>query len=349
MIKKLKKKVVVAMSGGVDSSLAAALLKEEGYDVIGITIHHYEGNENLESVEQAAQNLKIPWHVLDFTKEFKNIVIDHFCQEYLTGRTPNPCVVCNLKIKFGLLLEKVKSLSADYLATGHYAINEYDRKSKIFLLSRGTDENKDQSYFLYRLNQNILPYVLFPLGKLKKSRTRELAKKYGLENYKKEESQEICFIRDDNYRKFLTQHIKDAVKPGKFIDKEGKILGEHQGIPFYTIGQRKGLGVSLNRRMYVIEINSQQNTITLGDDKDLYKDRLLVKDLNFISGDKLSKPVKAEVKIRYNSKKSSAIIFPYGEDGVLIKFEKPQRAITPGQSAVFYQGDIVVGGGIIEQ
>jgi len=348
MIKNLKKKVVVAMSGGVDSSLAVALLKEKGYDVIGITIHHYEGNENLESVEQVAQNLKIPWHVLDFTKEFKNIVIDYFCQEYLTGQTPNPCVVCNLKIKFGLLLEKVKSLGTDYLATGHYAINEYDRKSKKYLLKRGIDEKKDQSYFLYRLNQEILPYVLFPLGKLKKSKTRELAKKYGLKNYKKEESQEICFIRDDNYRKFLTQYIKDTVQPGKFINKEGKILGEHQGIPFYTIGQRKGLRVSLNKRMYVIEINPQQNTITLGDDKDLYKDKLLVKDLNIISGDKLSRSVKIEVKIRYNSKKSPAIISPYGEDRVLINFEKPQRAITPGQSAVFYQGDIVVGGGIIE-
>ena len=348
MMKNLKKKVVVAMSGGVDSSLAAALLKEEGYNVLGVTIHHYEGNENLESVEQVAQKLKIPWHVLDFTKEFKNIVIDYFCQEYLTGRTPNPCVVCNLKIKFGLLLEKAKSLGADYLATGHYAIKKYDQKSKKYLLKRGVDENKDQSYFLYRLNQEILPCVLFPLGKFKKSQTREVAKKYGLKNYKKEESQEICFIQDDNYRKFLTQHIKDTIKPGKFIDKEGKILGEHQGIPFYTIGQRKRLGVSLNKRRYVTEINPQQNVITLSDDKDLYRDKLLVKDLNFISGDKLSKSIKAEVKIRYNSKKSSAMISPCHEDKVLINFEKPQRAITPGQSAVFYQGDVVIGGGIIQ-
>jgi len=349
MIKNLKKKVVVAMSGGVDSSLVAALLKEKNYDVIGITIHHYEGNESLESAEQAAQNLEIPWHVLDFTKEFKNIVIDCFCNEYLAGRTPNPCVVCNLKIKFGLLLEKAKSLGADYLATGHYAINEYDQESKKYLLKRGTDENKDQSYFLYRLNQEILPCVLFPLGKFKKSQTRELAKKYGLKNYKKEESQEICFIRDDNYRKFLSQHIQDTIKPGKFIDKEGKILGEHQGISFYTIGQRKGLGVSLNKRRYVIEINPRQNTITLGDDKDLYKDKLSAKDLNFISGNTLSDSIKAEVKIRYNSKKSPAIISPCGEGRVLINFEKPQRAITPGQSAVFYQGDVVMGGGIIEQ
>jgi len=348
MFKKLKKKVVVAMSGGVDSSLAAALLKEKDYEVIGITIHHYEGNENLESAEQAAQNLKIPWQALNFTKEFKNIVIDYFCQEYLIGRTPNPCVVCNLKIKFGLLLEKAKSLGADFLATGHYAINEYNQRSKKFLLKRGIDENKDQSYFLYRLNQEILPCVLFPLGKFKKSHTRELAKKYGLKNCKKAESQEICFIQGDNYRKFLTQHIKDTIKPGKFIDKVGNILGEHQGIPFYTIGQRKGLGVSLNKRRYVIEINPPQNVITLGDDKDLYRDKLLVKDLNFISGDKLSDSTKAEVKIRYNSKKSPAIISAYGEDMVLINFEESQRAITPGQSAVFYQGDLVVGGGIIE-
>jgi len=347
MIKNLKKKVVVAMSGGVDSSLAVALLKEEGYDVLGITIHHYDGNESLESAEQAAQNLKIPWHVLDFTEEFKTIVIDYFCNEYLAGRTPNPCVICNLKIKFGLLLEKAKSLGADYLATGHYAINEYDHMSKKFILKRGVDESKDQSYFLYRLNQDVLPYILFPLGKFKKNQTRELAKKYGLKNYKKAESQEICFVQDNNYRKFLTQHIKNTIKPGKFKDKKGNILGEHQGIPFYTIGQRKGLGVSLNKRMYVTEINSHKNVIILSDNKDLYKDKLLVKDLSFISGNKLSNSIKTEVKIRYNSKKSLANISPYNEDKILIDFENPQRAVTPGQSAVFYQGDVVVGGGII--
>ena len=348
MIKNIKKKVIVAMSGGVDSSLAAALLKKEGYDVLGITIHHYDGIESLKSAEQTALDLKIPWHVLDFTKEFKTIVIQNFCNEYSAGRTPNPCVICNLKIKFGLLLEKAKSLGADYLATGHYAINEYDQKSKKFLLKRGVDESKDQSYFLYRLNQDVLPYILFPLGKFKKSQTREFAKKYGLKNYKKEESQEICFIQDDNYRKFLIQNISETINPGKFKDKEGKTLGEHQGIPFYTIGQRKGLGVSLNKRMYVTEINSHKNVIILSDDKDLYKDKLLVKDLNFVSGDKLSNSIRAEVKIRYNSKKSPANISPYHEDEVLINFEKRQRAITPGQSAVFYQGDVVIGGGIIE-
>ena len=348
MSKNLRKKVVVAMSGGVDSSLTAALLKEEGYEVLGITMRHYDGDENLEVAHQVAQKLGISWHILDFTKEFKRLVIDYFCKEYLAGRTPNPCVICNLKIKFGLLLEKAKSLGADYLATGHYAINEYDQKSKRFLLKRGVDVSKDQSYFLYRLNQDILSYVLFPLGRFKKSQSREVAKKFGIKNYKKEESQEICFIPNDNYKKFLTQHISETIKSGKFEDKEGNILGEHQGIPFYTIGQRKGLGVSLNKRMYVIEINPQQNVITLGDDKDLYKDKLLVKDLSFISGDKLSDSIKVEVKIRYNSKKVPAIISPYGNDKILINFEKPQRAITPGQSAVFYQVDVVIGGGIIE-
>ncbi|PIY33924.1 MAG: tRNA 2-thiouridine(34) synthase MnmA, partial [Candidatus Infernicultor aquiphilus] len=185
-------RVVVAMSGGVDSSLAAALLKEEGYEVLGATMRLYDGDdgdENLEAAGRVAQKLEIPWYVLDFIKEFKKLVINYFCQEYLVGRTPNPCVICNLKIKFGLLLEKAKSLGADYIATGHYAINEYDQKSKRFLLKRGIDENKDQSYFLYRLNQDILPYVLFPLGRFKKSQSRELAKNFGLENYEKKESQ----------------------------------------------------------------------------------------------------------------------------------------------------------------
>jgi len=345
-------RVVVAMSGGVDSSLAAALLKEEGYEVLGATMRLYDGDdgdENLEAAGRVAQKLEIPWYVLDFIKEFKKLVINYFCQEYLVGRTPNPCVICNLKIKFGLLLEKAKSLGADYIATGHYAINEYDQKSKRFLLKRGIDENKDQSYFLYRLNQDILPYVLFPLGRFKKSQSRELAKNFGLENYEKKESQEICFIREGDYRRFLRQNVSENIKPGKFIDKLGNILGAHQGIPFYTIGQRKGLGISSNARKYVIKIDRKENTVILSEEEDLYQDQLIIKDLNFISGDKLSDSIKVEVKIRYNSKKSPATISSYQDNKILINFEKPQRAITPGQSAVFYQGDIVLGGGIIDQ
>ena len=349
MLKNLKKKVVVAMSGGIDSSIAAALLIEEGYEVLGVTMRLYEGDENFEAAQQVAQQLDIPWHILDFRMEFNRLVIDYFCQEYLAGRTPNPCVICNLKIKFGLLLEKAKSLGADYIATGHYAFNEYDKKSDRFLLKRGVDESKDQSYFLYRLNQDILPYVLFPLGRFKKSQSRELAKKFGLRNYKKEESQEICFIREGDYRKFLRQNVSESIKQGKFVDKLGNILGAHQGIPFYTIGQRKGLGISSNTRKYVIKIDPQENTVILSEEEDLYQDKLIIKDLNFISGDKLSDYIKVEVKIRYNSKKAPAIVSPYQDDEILINFKKPQRAITPGQSAVFYQGDIVIGGGIIEK
>jgi len=349
MLKNLKKKVVVAMSGGIDSSIAAALLIEEGYEVLGVTMRLYEGDENFEAAQQVAQQLDIPWHILDFRMEFNRLVIDYFCQEYLAGRTPNPCVICNLKIKFGLLLEKAKSLGADYIATGHYAFNEYDKKSDRFLLKRGLDESKDQSYFLYRLNQDILPYVLFPLGRFKKSQSRELAKKFGLRNYKKEESQEICFIREGDYRKFLRQNVSESIKQGKFVDKLGNILGAHQGIPFYTIGQRKGLGISSNTRKYVIKIDPQENTLILSEEEDLYQDKLIIKDLNFISGDKLSDYIKVEVKIRYNSKKAPAIVSPYQDDEILINFKKPQRAITPGQSAVFYQGDIVIGGGIIEK
>lgn len=349
MIKNLKKKVVVAMSGGIDSSIAAALLIEEGYEVLGVTMRLYEGDENFEAAQQVAQQLDIPWHILDFRMEFNRLVIDYFCQEYLAGRTPNPCIICNLKIKFGLLLEKAKSLGADYIATGHYAIIEYDREINRFQLKRGVDENKDQSYFLYRLNQDILPYVLFPLGRFKKSQSRELAKKFGLRNYKEEESQEICFIREGDYRKFLRQNVLESIKQGKFVDKLGNILGAHQGIPFYTIGQRKGLGISSNTRKYVIKIAPRENTVILSEEEDLYQDKLIIKDLNFISGDKLSDSIKVEVKIRYNSKKAPAIVSPYQDDEIVINLKKPQRAITPGQSAVFYQGDIVIGGGIIEK
>jgi len=349
MVKKFSKKVAVAMSGGIDSSLAAALLKEKGYEVIGITMHHHNNSESLETAYQVAKKLEIPWYMIEITNEFKELIINYFCREYLSGRTPNPCVLCNQKIKFGLLLERAKSLGADYIATGHYAINEYDKKSARFLLKMGTDENKDQSYFLYRLNQNVLPFILFPLGEFKKSQTREVAKNFGLKNDKKEESQEVCFIQEGDYRKFLKMNISLNIKPGNFVDKSGNILGVHQGIPFYTIGQRKGLGVSSNKRKYVIKINLTKNIILLGEEEDLYNNRLIARNLNFIANSEFLNSLKVEVKIRYNSKKSPAVISSYGKNKMIINFETPQRAITTGQSAVFYQGDVVLGGGIIEE
>ena len=349
MVKKFSKKVAVAMSGGIDSSLAAALLKEKGYEVIGITMHHHNNSESLETAYQVAKKLEIPWYMIEITNEFKELIINYFCREYLSGRTPNPCVLCNQKIKFGLLLERAKSLGADYIATGHYAINDHDKKSARFLLKMGTDENKDQSYFLYRLNQNVLPFILFPLGEFKKSQTREVAKNFGLKNDKKEESQEVCFIQEGDYRKFLKMNISLNIKPGNFVDKSGNILGVHQGIPFYTIGQRKGLGVSSNKRKYVIKINLTKNTILLGEEEDLYNNRLIARNLNFIANSEFLNSLKVEVKIRYNSKKSPAVISSYGKNKMIINFETPQRAITTGQSAVFYQGDVVLGGGIIEE
>lgn len=348
------KRVIVALSGGIDSAVATILLKEEGYTLGAITFYSNQlGNkENLRIAEKIAQDLQIPWQPLDLTKEFQEMVVEYFCQEYLSGRTPNPCVICNWKIKFGLLLEKIKFWEADYLATGHYVGKEYLVENKEFILKKGLDKNKDQSYFLYRLNQTVLSKVLFPLGKLTKDQVRLIAKRYKLKNQYRKESQEICFISDKNYQEFLIQYIKKKIKRGKFIDREGKLLGEHRGIPFYTIGQRRGLGISADSRKYVLKIDDQKNVIILGGEKDLYQNKMLVSELNFISGMVPPQPLKVEVKIRYNSQGSPAMIYPYNQDRqkrILVVFDQPQRAITPGQSAVFYQKDIVLGGGIIEK
>ncbi|GAB4113049.1 MAG: tRNA 2-thiouridine(34) synthase MnmA [Candidatus Caldatribacteriota bacterium] len=348
------KRVIVALSGGIDSTVATILLKEKGYTVGGITFFSNQlGNrDNLRIAEKIAQDLQIPWQPLDLTQEFQEIVVEYFCQAYLSGRTPNPCVICNWKIKFGLLLEKIKSWGADYLATGHYVNKEYLAKNKEFILKKGLDKNKDQSYFLYRLNQSVLSKVLFPLGKLTKDQVRLIAKRFNLINQYRKESQEICFISDDNYKEFLVQYIKKKIKRGKFIDREGKLLGEHQGLPFYTIGQRRGLGISANNRKYVLKIDDQRNEIVLGEEKYLYQNKMLVSELNFISGVVPTQPLKVEVKIRYNGQGSPAMIYPSNQDGkkrILVVFDQPQRAITPGQSAVFYQKDIVLGGGVIEK
>lgn len=327
------KRVVVAMSGGVDSSVAAALLKKQGFDVVGVFMKFLSKDNKCCSSDSermarlVAKRLDIPFYVLNFEKEFKKKVIDYFIAEHRKGRTPNPCVVCNKEIKFGLLIKKALSLKADYIATGHYAIND----DGLFMAK---DKNKDQSYFLWQLDKNILKRVLFPIGNYTKDEVRKLARKFKLATAEAKESQEICFVNGLNT--FLQRHLKN--KPGNFIDKKGNILGRHQGLWFYTIGQRKGINLSQGP-YYVISKNLKNNTITISKDKnDLLKNSLSLKNINW-----LSKKLPIRVKIRYRSDFAPATI-----TGKVLKFNKSQRAVTPGQSAVFYKGKELIGGGIID-
>jgi tRNA-specific 2-thiouridylase len=336
------------MSGGVDSSVAAALLKEDGYNVIGVTMQLWSGNNsgerccsvsNIEDAKKVAKQLGIPHHVLGLQEIFKREIIDNFISEYERGSTPNPCVRCNKLIKFGALLNKVRELGADNIATGHYA------RIKIFkgkyLLKKGVDKRKDQSYFLYSLNQEALSKTIFPLGDLTKQKVRKLAKKFKLKVADKEESQEICFVEDD-FGKLLSP------KEGKIVDLEGKVIGRHKGYQLYTIGQRRGLGLSRKDPAYVLKIDPKTNIITVGDRGDVYGDDLMAGELNWISVDRIDAPTKVKARIRYNSPVSDAEILPLSKEKVKVIFIKPQFAITPGQSVVFYDGDSVVGGGIIQ-
>lgn len=350
------------MSGGVDSSVAAALLKEEGYKVIGVTMqiwpsdnqeggNRFGGCCSLDAVEDAkkvAYQLSIPHYVMNFRDLFAREVIADFCREYSRGRTPNPCIRCNQYIKFGALREKSRELDADFIATGHYARIELDKAKGIFVLKKGVDPKKDQSYVLYPISGKQLGSTLFPTGNYTKDKIREIAAEMGLPVANKPDSQEICFIPDKNYHKFLKDYIPEAVKPGPIVDEQGKIMGRHRGIVFYTVGQRRGLGIPEKAPLYVIAIEPRKNTIVVGGKEQIYGSELIASGLNWLTINRLKEPITVKAKIRYRHHEAEALVSPLDEDRVYVKFAEPQMAITPGQAIVFYDGDTVIGGGLIE-
>ena len=363
MIKR-KKCVVVAMSGGVDSSVAVLLLKDKGYEVIGLTMQllpkdkekRFGGCCSLEAIEyarKAAAKLKIKHYVLNFRDVFKKTVIDNFSKEYKEGRTPNPCIRCNQFIKFDAFLNRAKEIGADFIATGHYARIEKAegrKEAKIrYLLKKGTDAKKDQSYALYTMTQKQLKNTLFPLGGFTKNEVLKIARRQKLPSANRKESQEICFIPDNNYPEFLRKYIKSGIKPGHILDINGNTIGRHKGLIYYTIGQRRGIGISAKMPLYVIEIDKDKNTITVAEEKYLYSKQFTAKDVCFTSINKPDSKIEAEVKIRYLHKPHKALICPKPKDSIEVIFKKPQKAITPGQAAVFYDKDIVLGGGTINE
>jgi len=335
----------VALSGGVDSSVAALLLKEAAYEVLGIHMRLWESPRSdyqAHRAENICRILDIPYHQVDLQKEFELCVVDYFCREYQQGRTPNPCVACNQHMKFGLLLDKALSLGADYLATGHYARVEPSRDRHRLL--KAADTGRDQSYFLYTLTQEKLGHVLFPLGEHSKDEVKQMAKQARLPTATKP-SQDVCFISQKNYGTFLSQRFSST--PGDIVDTRGTKLGQHRGIAFYTIGQRHGLGLASGKPLYVIRIEPEHNRIVLGHEKELYSRKLAAQKLNWISGKAPREPITARAKIRYKSKEAEAVLF-FRNDSVDVHFARPQKAVTPGQAIVFYNLDEVLGGGIIE-
>lgn len=344
----MEKRIAIAMSGGVDSSVAAAVLQKQGYDVFGITMQVWQDTQDLavKDAKLVAKKLGIPHYVVDLREVFEKEIITYFTNEYLLGRTPNPCVACNHQIKFGVLLDFVKTMGADYIATGHYAkiVQEKDR----YLLKKSRSANKDQTYPLYHLTQEQLAQIVFPLADYDKTAVRKMAQAFNLEVANKADSQDICFITDHNYARFIEARTGIKMRYGNFVDKSGNILGQHKGIYKYTIGQRKGLGVAAGKPVFVSSIDVEKNTVVLGAEEDILFKSLIAKNLNFIAVNKLTEPTQASVKIRYGAKEVGALLIPEEKNLLKIQFKIPQRAVTPGQSVVFYQGDTVLGGGIIQ-
>jgi tRNA-specific 2-thiouridylase len=360
-----KGKVLVAMSGGIDSTVTALMLHEQGYEVVGITMKTWDytasgggkketGCCNLDSfndARMAAVEHGFPHYILDIRDEFGSFVVENFVEEYLAGRTPNPCVLCNTHIKWRALLKRADALGCDYIATGHYA-TVHQHENGRYYIRKGIDELKDQSYVLWGLEQDLLSRTLLPLGTYRKTEIRQMAHDFGYpELAKKSESYEICFVPDNDYRGFLKRKVdglEEKVAGGFFVDKTGKILGKHKGYPFYTIGQRKGLDIALGKPAFVTHIDPETNTVVLGDEVDLEKEDMRVSKINWIKYDGLGEERVAITKIRYKDKGSSSLLIPEGND-VIIRFYEMAKGIAPGQSAVFYEGDDVIGGGIIQR
>lgn len=352
--------VFVAMSGGVDSSVAAVLLQQAGYQLSGVNLRMFH-NEDLgdpqektccsqrdaEDAGLVARRMGFPFYVFDFAPIFREKVIRNFIEEYQCGHTPNPCVECNRSVKFGALLDRVRLLGADYLATGHYAQVEKDETSGRFLLKRGADRSKDQSYFLYMLTQEQLAHTLFPLGNLRKDEVRQIAEQHGLVNAKKRDSQDICFVPNGKYADFIERTTGQPSVPGPYLDENGRVLGQHKGLIRYTRGQHKKLGISTERPMYVLRKDMEANAILLGPDSALWESSLVAENVNWISIPALEAPIRITAKTRYSQREAAATVSPLPDGRVRVNFDEPQRAITPGQAVVFYDDEIVVGGGMI--
>ncbi len=357
------KKVMVGMSGGVDSSVSALILREQGYEVMGVTLKLFSDEDivqaekdgktccalsDVEDARSVAYRLGFEHLVFNFKDNFHECVMKDFAEKYLCGRTPNPCIECNRHVKFDKMLRRALELEYDYIATGHYAIKDFDEKTGRYILKRPKDRSKDQTYVLYSLTQEQLKHIIFPLGNLEKSEVRKIAENAGLVNADKPDSQDICFVPDGDYVSFIEKFTGEKVSEGDFISVDGKILGIHRGIINYTIGQRKGLGISLGRPAYVVRKDIAGNTVTLGDEKDLYSSTLIAEDVNLISVAEISAPMRVTAKTRYSQHEQPAVVSYIGNGEYLVEFDKPQRAVTSGQAVVFYDGDVVVGGGTIK-
>ena len=339
------KKVLIGMSGGVDSSGAAKLLKEQGYSVTGATMLLWNDTEKAAmDANRVCEHIGIDFITIDFREQFKKSVVDYFINEYISGRTPNPCIMCNKHLKFGAMLEYAKNNGYDMIATGHYG--KIVNNNGVYELHSSKAESKDQSYFLYNFNQHILKHTIMPLSEYTKEQVREMANEWQIPVANKPDSQEICFVNDNDYAGFICNNSDYKPVCGKMLDVNGNEIGTHKGMIYYTIGQRKGIG-AFGRPMFVMEMNPQQNTITLGEKGMEFSGALVADNVNYISDIPLTQPEKVQAKIRYQAKKAEAMLYPLAVDRVRLVFDEPQRAITPGQSVVFYNNDTVIGGGVV--